>query len=106
MTFDDAFDAAAALATTVTVEGEPKTWAQRLRLAARERFAPDPEKREAATESLREYCRECHSQGRDPDFQTARYIAGQRVGFGPLTWIWVGVMVMQFLVALKQLLGR
>jgi hypothetical protein len=107
MTFDQAFDRAACVAKAVTVEAAPRTWWQRLGLAARDRWAPTPAERVKAVEAIRSFCRDFYEQkGRLPTDWEVRRECYSPVGFGPLTWLWIAVMVAQLLAALKHLLNE
>lgn len=113
MTFDEAFDAAAAQAKAVTVD-EPfgsyvasgfGTFEGRFR-NRRFRWAPTPEQRIQAVEVCRRVC-ETHYKlyGTVPDEVSTRELVRAAVGVGPLTWLWIAVMVARLLAALKELLS-
>lgn len=106
MTFDQAFDRAACVAKAVTVEAAPRTWWQRLGLAARDRWAPTADERVKAMEACRETCAlHWHNYGTLPTETMLRHrLANASIGFGPLTWLWIAVMVAKLLAALKHLL--
>lgn len=107
MTFDQAFDRAATVAKAVTVEAAPRTWWQRLGLAARDRWAPTADERVKATECCRKVCKEHYETfGHLPYSDMLKERVRQEVGFGPLTWLWIAVMVAQLLAALKHLLNE
>ena len=106
MTFDAAFDRAAALATAVTVEASPRNWLQRLRLEARDRWKPTPSERIKAVEGTRDYLQGVwRMEGRLPEAAAVRDLVATKYGFGPLTMLWVAAMVAQLLAALKHLLN-
>lgn len=105
MTFDAAFDRAAALATAVTVEASPRNWLQRLRLEARDRWKPTPSERIKAVEGARNYVGGVWMvEKKLPEAGVVRDLLEVKYGFGPLTMLWVAVMVAQLLAALKHLL--
>lgn len=104
MTFDAAFTAAATEAKAVTVEGPVRTWLQRVCLERRDRWKPSAEERVKAVEALRVYCEGQHSMGLPFAHCEAVHVANKAVGFGPLTVLWVAVMVAQLLVSLRKLL--
>jgi hypothetical protein len=116
VTFDEAFDTAAKEAKAVTVD-EPLSsyWSngfgkfeQAGRFRARKlRFAPTADDRVKAVEACRKYTQGVWMmEGRLPHPITVREVVYQKCGFGPLTMLWVFVMVVQLLAALKKLLNE
>ena len=91
MTFDEAFNAAEDRLGNVTVCGE----------------APKASVRVKALAACRDRCRESmRDRGRLPTRWQLRSAANKAVGFGPLTWLWIAVMVGRLLLILRELLNR
>lgn len=98
VTFDEAFNSAARVAVGETVEDHPRTWLQKLRLARRDRWRPTPAEREKAVEACRVECRDSiRATGELPSVGDLKEAAGEKVGSGLLTMLWVAVMVAKLL---------
>lgn len=105
MTFNEAFDYAANEAKAVTVEGPVRTWSQRFMLARRDRWQPSADERVKAVEAVRTYAAGVWmADGKLCEPEPLVRIACRKVGVGPLTVLWVVVMVTQLLAALRKLL--
>jgi hypothetical protein len=104
MTFDEAYDLAANDAIRETVAG-PRTWSGWLRGEAKGTWRPGGNTRFLVSEAIRPVCRRMWvDHGHLPTRREAIEAARSSCQMGPLTVLWLAVMVVRLLAGLRELL--